>query len=185
MITQSFLRASVLILLVSGIIFTCFAGSLVGSDGPVKPSAYFLSNSSVKTQAAKTAELVQLNKSFEPKLLAVPVGTTVSFPNRDNIMHNVYSAEGVEGFFDLGTALQTANDNSNLLSKKMEKAGVIKLACAIHPIMQSTLFIVPSVYTVCSDNGTYAFNNIPPGSYELKVMDDKGKISVLKTVVVE
>ena len=31
------------------------------------------------------------DKEFEPHLQAVPVGKTVSFPNMDDIMHNVFS----------------------------------------------------------------------------------------------
>jgi plastocyanin len=45
--------------------------------------------------------LAQHNKSFEPHLLIVPVGSLVEFPNRDPFFHNVFSLfEGKR--FDLG-----------------------------------------------------------------------------------
>src|ERR1700694_1811421 len=45
--------------------------------------------------------LVQKNKSFDPHILVVPVGSMVEFPNRDPFFHNVFSLfEGKR--FDLG-----------------------------------------------------------------------------------
>jgi hypothetical protein len=36
-------------------------------------------------------ELVQKDKKFSPHLLVVPVGSSISFPNRDPFFHNVFS----------------------------------------------------------------------------------------------
>src|SRR5947207_594882 len=36
-------------------------------------------------------KMAQKNKTFTPRTLAVPVGSTVSFPNEDSIFHNVFS----------------------------------------------------------------------------------------------
>src|ERR1700722_10672719 len=47
------------------------------------------------------SRLVQKNKSFEPRILVVPAGSMVEFPNRDPFFHNVFSLfEGKK--FDLG-----------------------------------------------------------------------------------
>src|ERR1700688_2621793 len=46
-------------------------------------------------------QLVQKNKTFEPHILVVPVGSMVEFPNHDPFFHNVFSLfEGKR--FDLG-----------------------------------------------------------------------------------
>src|SRR5437867_2358821 len=45
--------------------------------------------------------LMQRNKSFVPRVLAVPVGSTVDFPNEDLIFHNVFSMSRPSAF-DLG-----------------------------------------------------------------------------------
>src|SRR5580704_11227719 len=39
----------------------------------------------------KTAQMAQKKKTIVPHVLAVPVGSTVSFPNLDPIFHNVFS----------------------------------------------------------------------------------------------
>src|SRR6185436_6343057 len=46
-------------------------------------------------------KLSQKNKTFVPRVLAVPVGSTVSFPNADSIFHNVFSLSRPKPF-DLG-----------------------------------------------------------------------------------
>ncbi|HXY26642.1 MAG TPA: hypothetical protein VEI73_18470, partial [Candidatus Acidoferrum sp.] len=46
-------------------------------------------------------QLIQRNKSFEPHVLAVRVGSVVQFPNKDPFFHNVFSLfDGKR--FDLG-----------------------------------------------------------------------------------
>src|SRR5688572_4296343 len=48
-----------------------------------------------------TAKLEQKEKTFSPLVLAVPVGSSVEFPNLDPIFHNVFSLSTPEPF-DLG-----------------------------------------------------------------------------------
>src|SRR4051812_16291025 len=45
--------------------------------------------------------LKQKNKTFAPRILAVPVGSSITFPNDDSIFHNVFSLSR-PGPFDLG-----------------------------------------------------------------------------------
>jgi plastocyanin len=42
-------------------------------------------------RARKPVTLSQRNKAFALRVLGVPVGTVVSFPNDDDIFHNVFS----------------------------------------------------------------------------------------------
>jgi hypothetical protein len=43
------------------------------------------------TVQPKTAQMAQKQKQFVPSVLAVPVGSRVSFPNFDPIFHNAFS----------------------------------------------------------------------------------------------
>ena len=45
--------------------------------------------------------LRQKNKTFLPRVLGIPVGSSVDFPNDDMIFHNVFSLSGPQPF-DLG-----------------------------------------------------------------------------------
>ena len=48
-----------------------------------------------------TPRLVQRDKTFIPAVMVVPVGSTVDFPNQDDIFHNVFSLSAPAPF-DLG-----------------------------------------------------------------------------------
>ncbi len=51
--------------------------------------------------AGQSPQLVQHNKTFEPHILVVRVGTVVQFPNRDPFFHNIFSLYDGKRF-DLG-----------------------------------------------------------------------------------
>src|SRR5437899_12307577 len=42
-------------------------------------------------EAMQRARLAQHNKSFDPHVVVVPVGSVVAFPNHDPFFHNVFS----------------------------------------------------------------------------------------------
>ena len=70
--------------------------------------------------------LVQRNKSFDPHLLVVPVGSVVAFPNHDPFFHNVFSLfEGKR--FDLG--LYEAGSTREV---HFNKPGISYIFCNIH-----------------------------------------------------
>lgn len=54
------------------------------------------------TAKQKTAKVTlvmdQINKAFEPHLLATPINSYVSFPNSDDIRHHVYSFSKAKPF---------------------------------------------------------------------------------------
>lgn len=161
------------------------SATLSGSDGPKEPAAYYLTGNDAAAPGSEVIRVKQKDKAFHPNLTSVSVGGSVAFPNRDVHMHNVYSQEGVLGFFDLGSSEKTKSDESNLLSKEMPKAGVVKISCAIHPVMKGTIFVVPSKFHTVSRDGTYEFSGMPSGEYDLMVMDQSGSTSKLKTVQID
>src|SRR5512134_3705182 len=73
--------------------------------------------------------LDQRNLAFEPRVLAVRVGTTVEFPNNDKVFHNVFSfRDGKKfdlGMYPTGTSKRIAFD----------QPGLARLFCNIHPNM--------------------------------------------------
>src|SRR5687768_6247674 len=55
------------------------------------PAIAYLEGRIPGAPAAARPEVAQVDTAFAPALLVVPVGTTVSFPNRDPFFHNVFS----------------------------------------------------------------------------------------------
>lgn len=159
---------------------------LTGTDGPEEPAAYYLAGNDAVAPEPEVASVAQKDKSFRPSLVAVSVGSTVEFPNRDDTVHNVYGPKGgALGFFDLGSAEKTKPDGSNLLTKEISKKGVVKISCAIHPVMKGNIVAVPSQFHTVSTDGTYEFSDVPAGEYDVMVMNTDGEVSKLKTVQID
>jgi plastocyanin len=108
------------------------------------------------------AALEQQGKRFEPQLVVIPVGSTVSFPNADPIFHNVFSLSGAKKF-DLGyyPAGQTR-------IVKFDEPGVVQVYCHLHPDMYAAIVVAPNRwYTKLRNDGTFSFRDVPPGDYRL------------------
>jgi len=114
--------------------------------------------------ASNRLRLVQKNKSFEPHVLVVPVGSVVEFPNHDPFFHNVFSLfEGKR--FDLG--LYEAGSTRNVV---FDKPGVSYIFCNIHSEMSAVVIAVSSPYYGISDpRGRVTIPGVPPGRYTLRI----------------
>jgi plastocyanin len=121
-------------------------------------------SSSPAFQGSNRPRLVQRNKSFEPHVLVVPVGSVVEFPNRDPFFHNVFSLfEGKR--FDLG--LYEAGSTRNVT---FDKPGVSYIFCNIHSEMSAVVIAVSTPYYGISDaRGRVSIPRVPSGRYSLRV----------------
>lgn len=107
--------------------------------------------------------LMQKNKHFSPRLLVVPTGTDVEFPNLDPFFHNVFSLfDGKR--FDLG--LYEAGESRTV---RFNHPGVSYIFCNIHPQMSAVVVVLDtSYYAVSSRNGKFVIDHVLPGRYLLK-----------------
>lgn len=115
-------------------------------------------------QAHKPLQLIQKNKSFQPHLLVVPVGSSVDFPNHDPFFHNVFSLfDGKR--FDLG--LYEAGSSNSV---RFDRVGVSFLFCNIHPEMSAVVVAVDTPYYAKSDpSGNLSIPDVPDGRYMMHV----------------
>ena len=141
---------------------------------PLDPAA---KNEAVDPSAQKEFQLVQHDKTFQPHVLAVPVGTVVDFPNHDPFFHNVFSLfDGKR--FDLGLYEAGATN-----SVRFDRLGVSYLFCNIHPEMSAVVVAVDTPYYGHSDRmGNVAIQNVPDGRYELHVWYERSLPEDLKNL---
>ncbi len=114
------------------------------------------------------ATLTQQDKSFRPPVLAVPVGSTVDFPNSDPIFHNVFSLSTPEPF-DLG--LYRAGSSK---SRTFTRPGYYWVFCNIHPQMAAFLAVVPSPWMTQADAQGQFRLELPAGRYRLTAVSERG-----------
>lgn len=108
------------------------------------------------------------SKTFLPHVLAVPAGSTVSFPNEDPIAHNLFSLTP-GNTFDLGLYRRGAGK-----SQKFDTPGVVNVYCNVHPNMSAVVHVMTTPYYGFSDeNGNYSFE-VPAGRYRLTAWNEQG-----------
>lgn len=129
---------------------------------------------------AQRPRLVQRNKSFEPHVQVVPVGSVVAFPNHDPFFHNVFSLfEGKR--FDLG--LYEAGSTRDV---HFDKPGISYIFCNIHPEMSAVVLVLDTPYFGISDqHGQVVIANVPAGKYTLRVWYESTLPETLKLMTRE
>jgi plastocyanin len=124
------------------------------------------------------ATMDQRNETFVPHVLAITVGTTVDFPNSDNIYHNVFSLRGPRPF-DLG---RYAAGRSKAV--RFDRPGIVRVFCEIHSHMSAFILVFNHRYfAVTSADGRYQIGRVPPGRYTL-VAWNEGAIRESRAVVI-
>jgi plastocyanin len=113
------------------------------------------------------AVLDQRNETFVPYVLAIPVGTTVDFPNSDRTFHNVFSFSKARRF-DLG---RYGRGVSKFV--KFDKPGVVRVFCEIHSHMSAFILVFAHRFFATTDaEGRYRIDDVPPGAYTLAAWND-------------
>ena len=132
---------------------------------PLPEGVVFLESREAK-QLAKPiagAEIAQVKREFVPKVLIVPVGTAVSFPNRDTVRHHVYSFSPAKTF---ELKLYTGTPATPVV---FDKTGVAVLGCNIHDNMVGWVVVVETPYhAIAAATGVAKLPDVPPGRYRLR-----------------
>jgi hypothetical protein len=104
----------------------------------------------------------QHGERFEPHVLPVLVGTTVEFPNDDDVYHNVFSLSRVRTL-DLGRYPRGTSKSVQFLTP-----GVVQLFCHIHADMSGYILVLNNPFFVVPDStGRFSLEGVPPGLYQL------------------
>jgi len=127
-----------------------------------------LSGAPIISVKARTAQMIQKNKTFLPHVLPILVGTTVNFPNYDPIFHNAFSNYDGQ-VFDIGLY---APGTSRAIA--FHREGVVRVFCNIHPSMSAVIVALKSPYFTATDQmGGFEIADVPSGSYRLHVFHER------------
>ncbi|HTK30750.1 MAG TPA: hypothetical protein VL332_02220 [Candidatus Saccharimonadaceae bacterium] len=114
--------------------------------------------------APRLPRIVQQDRRFDPRVLAVARGTSVEFQNLDSVYHNAFSVS-VAKPFDLGKYPPGTRD-----TVLFDRAGAINLHCDIHPDMVGFVVVVPNhVFCRPDSMGAYKLPRLPQGRYSVRV----------------
>ena len=163
--------------MVSGLLIgTCIASAegagisvvVVDSDGdPVENAVVYataVGNEGGPGQIKETrlVTVSQIDKEFVPYVTAIPVGTSVRFPNHDDILHNVYSFSSAKKF---QLPLYKHEPPEPII---FDRPGAVVLGCNIHDWMVAYLYIVETPhYAITNNKGRLEIGGLPSGTYDL------------------
>lgn len=133
-----------------------------------------------KKRVAKQRIIEQRGKTFAPHITAVPVGSTVSFPNFDPIFHNVFSLSKAKAF-DLGMY-----KNGETREVKLDKPGIVRLGCNLHANMSAYVVVVDAPhYVIVENDGSYSFKSLAPGKYRVQAWNEQSGEPMTTSVVIK
>jgi len=115
-------------------------------------------------------EIAQQNLQFVPRLTAIRRGTVVNFPNRDNILHNVYSFSKAKKFH-----LPLYRDEPPR-PVTFDQPGAVVLGCNIHDWMVAYIYVLDTPhFAVGGANGRALLTHLPAGEYTVDVWHPQRK----------
>jgi plastocyanin len=130
----------------------------VSRDEVAQTVIYFLPKAGAAKPTPSRFSAATYTKGFDPNLLVIPVGSTVSFPNRDVIIHNVFSVTPGSAF-DLGTY-----GPGQTRSHRFEKAGLVVVNCNVHRGMRANVLVLETPHaTQARPDGSFSLTGLPAG----------------------
>lgn len=144
-------------------------------EDPTRAVVWFEPASGAEAGETVTGEIVTRGKDFEPKVLAVPRGSRIDFPNRDPILHNVFSVSSGNAF-DLGFVRRGESG-----AAEFSEPGVVRIFCNVHQDMVAHVVVLDTPwYTRPAEDGTFRLEDLPPGPGRLHVWHERAETRVFE-----
>ena len=119
--------------------------------------------------------MAQQNIQFTPYVLIVPLGSSVSFPNKDKVRHHVYSFSAPKKF----ELKLYGKDESRAVT--FDKPGAVSVGCNIHDTMIAYIYVTETPFAAKSgETGAATVQDAPNGASQLLVWhpDLKSRVPV-------
>src|ERR1035437_222605 len=121
------------------------------------------------TPPAQPAVIQQKDATFVPHVLPILVGTTVVWPNLDDIYHNVFSMSQTKSF-----DLELYNSAQPAKRVTFDQTGQVDVFCAIHTKMRCIVLVLANPYFALADSkGRFTIPGIPAGVYKVRAWHER------------
>ncbi|WP_374941148.1 methylamine utilization protein [Pseudomonas sp. 102515] len=145
-----------------------------GQGAPLADAVVMLSGQGLVPERHPAA-IDQQNRRFVPHVLAVAIGTAVSFPNTDDIRHQVYSFSSPKRF---ELPLYHGLPSTPVV---FDQPGVVVVGCNIHDWMVGYVYVTTAGRSVVTDSQGRARLEAPDGHYQLALwhpdLSDKQEVA--------
>jgi len=134
----------------------------------------------VKRAAAAETLVTNEKCRFGPRVQLARPNASVRTTSKDPVLHTT-QAQQENGRTIFNVALPVPGIN---ISKPIGGAGVVRLNCNIHQWMRGWVIVTDDAAAVSKADGTFTIDNVPPGTYELRVWHEALKGGPQKITVV-
>ena len=143
---------------------------LVGKDGGLKNAVVMITNiEKGKPMAPGKVAFDQKGCQYIPHVLAFPAGSTVEIKNDDGILHNIHSFSKVNPPFN-----RAQPKFKKVMEEKFDKPEIFEVRCDAHGWMNGWFVVQDNpYYAVTDDSGHFKLTDVPAGTYEVKVWQEK------------
>lgn len=154
---------------ISGHIELYAEGKLLRTEESQDAIVYFRPKQPAKITSPATPYLMTTRrKQFVPRVLAVPVGSEIRFPNEDPILHNAFSSSK-DNSFDVGLY---GEGEGQIVT--FNHAGYIKVYCNVHHSMVGHILVLDTPYFTKPDaQGEFSLHSLPEVPGDLVVWHDR------------
>lgn len=118
-----------------------------------------------KRQRREGGIIDQKDCRYDPHVVLVPVGASLTIKNSDGILHNVHSHSVVNPPFN-----KPQPKFKKTLKETFAKAEILRLTCDAHTWMSGWVVVHEHPYYVVTDEqGNFSLTEVPPGEYTLRI----------------
>lgn len=160
--------------------------TLKNQKGEIKKDAsncfvYIFGKGYIEKGEGISDELPQEKRNFTKRSVAVVQGSSIDFPNKDPIYHNVFSPST-----KLKPKLDLGHYKKSTKQYQFNQPGNYQIFCNIHPNMVSNVLVLPNkAFSRVEPNGSFKIDNVRDGEWFIGVWSPNAKSPVKAPVKVQ
>lgn len=125
----------------------------------------------VKRAAAAETTVTNDKCAFAPRVQMVRPNANVKTTSKDPVLHTT-NAQTENGRTLFNVALPFPGLT---ITKPIGNAGNVRLVCNTHPWMRGWMVVTDDAAAITGGDGRFTIDNVPPGSYELRIWHESLK----------
>jgi hypothetical protein len=150
---------------------------VVGANGGLANAVVSI----VGLKRSVSSEPVVLNEKcrFAPRVQIARPNANVRTSSKDPVLHTTNAQlENGRTIFNVAIPIPGIN-----ITKPIGPAGTVRLSCNTHPWMRGWVIVTDDAAVITGADGRFTIDNVPPGTYELRVWHEALKGAPQKITV--